>query len=274
MKLAPPSDMEQISLVFRHEILRFIRSWRLPAAMVIVFVIALLILVIPPALGSDYPSGPDAFFRTFAQFSGILVVISATLFGADAIVSEFQQRTGYIIFPTPTRREVIFAGKFLGSFAACMVVLATHYGVGAAAGLAITGSTSYRIGLSFILAAFYMWGILAVAYLISSLMKGSTGSNILVFFLFFMIFPIVSGVASVAGVEPTPVPTYAGGVVSDVLEDPYPVDVGQDVPIGPNNTTMTVWEFHTTPGEASLVISAYGIPSSVLALVVFRRREM
>ena len=269
-----PSDIKQLTLVARHELFRFTRGWRLPAVLGIVLLISGLIIAIPQIMNYRVPDDPKEYFRTFAGFAGILALICATFFGADAIVSEYQNRTGYVIFPAPVRRETLFSGKFIASFIACMIALGMYYLIGSIATLYFTGKGSISILQSFLLASLYMWALLSVAFLISSLMKGTTASNVLVFVLFLMIFPIAESMLSLAGVEPSAIPTYSGNTITDILSDPYPVTSKQVIPIGRNNTTMTVWDFHPTLAQGIGVLLAYGITSTALAVYIFKKREM
>ena len=269
-----PSDIKQLLLVARHELFRFTRGWRLPAVLAIVILIAGLIIVIPSILSYKGLDDPNNYFDNYAQFASILALICATFFGADAIVSEYQNRTGYVIFPTPVRRETLFMGKFVASFTAGLIAIGLYYLIGSAATVASTGKLSWSIAFSFFLAALYMWALLSVAFLISSLMIGASASNVLVFVLFLMIFPIVGSMASLAGVEPTPLPTYAGNTITDILKDPYPIDTKQVIQMGRNNTTMTLWSFHPTLVEGVGVLAAYGIASMAISVFVFRKREM
>jgi ABC-2 type transport system permease protein len=45
----------------------------------------------------------------------ILSVLSATFFSADAIVSEYESKTGCFLFPNPIRKTAIFVGKVIAS---------------------------------------------------------------------------------------------------------------------------------------------------------------
>ncbi|MCU0860093.1 MAG: hypothetical protein MUE55_05870 [Thermoplasmata archaeon] len=49
-----PSDMAQVPIVWRYELLKYLRSKRIVAAVAIVLLIMALIYVIPPALGHPY----------------------------------------------------------------------------------------------------------------------------------------------------------------------------------------------------------------------------
>jgi ABC-2 type transport system permease protein len=60
-------------------------------------------------------------------FLGVLSILSATFFGADAIVSKFESKTGYFLFPNPIRKTTVFLGKFIASVLVSVCVIALHY---------------------------------------------------------------------------------------------------------------------------------------------------
>jgi len=70
---AVPSDFDQMRIVWKYEILKYMRSKRLVATLAIVGVILALIYLLPPVLGEDY-NGTDSDVELAilpAEFSGI-----------------------------------------------------------------------------------------------------------------------------------------------------------------------------------------------------------
>ncbi len=265
-----PSDAAQIPIVWRYELLKYLRSKRLLASIAIAAVVVGLIYAIPILTGDGYGnSTPEQFSVNFVQFASILVVICATFFGADSIVGEFQSRTGYLVFPTPMKREVLFAGKFMASMTSGIIVMALFYlGVGGLS-LATVGGVDADFLTSFGFALEYLLAAMAVAYFISSIMKGSTGATVLTFFLFIMILPIIDGISMFSGVKVEGSLTFAGGAVVDILMDPYPVDVKQDI-----GQDMSFYNFYPDPGIAALVMVIYAAVAMILSMVLFKRKQL
>jgi len=356
-----PSDMTQIPIVWRYELLKYLRSKRLLASVGIAFLVLALIYVLPPALGqpysgtdrdepvglisvdqilppgwvgphpvsagllsrsqidtstlqirvngTEYPSdngvnwtisrityqgqgvyvlffmqnltneavtatyewytSPQSFASSFLSFAGILVVISATFFGADALVSEFQNRTGYLIFPNPMKREVLFLGKFSASMTAGGIVIGLYY-----AGVGITSLFQARgIDADFVASlafAFeYLLAAMAVAYLISAILKGTTGATVLTFFLFFMIFNIIDGIAMFTGVKLTASLLFSAGVITYILIDPYPTDWNQNFPGGFN-----INNFYPDPATSALVMALWAVIAIAVSVLLFRRKQL
>ena len=219
-----PSDVAQIGIVAKYDVLKYLRSRRLLGMVAIVVLVILLITALPPLLGESYPDGADAFMNMYAGYVAILVIVGATLFAGDAIVSEFQNRTGYLLFPKPVKRWALLAGKFLASMAAMFLVLLVYYAIVLALGLVMTGGFSSLGVESFLLAMLYSIAALSVGYLISSIMSGTTGAQVLTFAMFLFIFTMVVRLLTVGDVKPWFILTFAGDVIGYITQEPYPVE--------------------------------------------------
>jgi len=270
-----PSDLSQIGIVMKYDILKYLRSSRLIGFVAIEALVLLLITAIPPLLGNSYADNADEFINTYASFAGILIIIGATLFAGDAIVSEFQNRTGYLLFPKPVKRCTLLAGKFLASTGAMFLMLFLYYGVALGLGLLITGRFSILGVESLLLAMMYATAAISVGFLISSVMKGTTGAQILTFALFLFIFTIITGVLTVSGMEPWFIVSYSGGTISYITQDPYPISgtaIGGTEGFAPGGIEMT--NYYPEIGVAIAVMLAYAVISLVLAYYFFNRRQM
>jgi ABC-2 type transport system permease protein len=202
------------------------------------------------------------------------VIIGATLFAGDAIVSEFQGRTGYPLLPNPVKRSSLLAGKFIASTGAMFLVLVIFYGVALILGALITVSFSMLGVESLLLAMLYSVAALAVGYHISSVMKGATGSLILTFALFLFIFSIIQSILSVSNVNPWFVLTFAAATISDIIQVPYPVTNSSTVTGMATGKIVTVTNYAPDIGVSIAVMAAYVVIALVLTYFFFKRREM
>jgi ABC-2 type transport system permease protein len=268
-----PSDFQQYTYVIRYEILKYLRSKRLIAIIIIIGLIIGLILIIPPAFGEEYPSDALDFSLIFVSFAGILAFLCFTFFGADAIVSEFQHRTGYMLFPNPLKRSVILFGKFTASFLSSLLVISIFYGIISLSTVIVTKSLPMEIGLSFLFCLLYLLSGLSVAYLISSLMKGTTGAFVLTFFLFFMILPIIDTVFTFAAVKPSFSVSFSSGIIAFILIVPYPKDIVEEISMG-GEATMDIHQFYPDVAMSLVVMLFYFVIPFILTYFIFSRKEM
>jgi len=259
------SPFAQVVTVTSYEIRKYFRGRRLWGILILVALIIGLFLGLPPALGSSYPSNPNAFVSTFATFTGLLVVLSGVLFAADALVSEHEKRTGYFLFPNPVRREVLVLGKIAASVIVSAAVISLYYGAAAMAALIVTKSLTWDVGLSYLYALGYMVAVVGIAYLVSATFKSTVAATVLTFFLFTLIFSIVGALLTAAKIDTWFIPTSASGIISNVLGRTAvrpgpggPVDVG----------------FVPDPATSLLVFAAYAVVGAVLAILLFRRKEL
>lgn len=357
-----PTDVEQIPIVWRYELLKYLRSKRLVGSVVIAAVVIALIFVIPPATGSPYsgtdkavrlwitspeaqgisipglqlpsdvgfinrsvvvasslevfqdgvlyPSGDganwafsrvtvlgqgvniilfahnttghaytatykwhitsEAFASGFIGFANLLIVICATFFGADAIVSEYQARTGYLIFPNPIKRASLYLGKFGASMTASILVITIFYAVTGILSFISVSGLDKNFLLSFAFALEYLLAVIAIAYLISTLMKGTTGATVLTFFLFIMILPIIDSIGSLSGFKASWSVTFSAGTISNILTSPYPTDSVREIP----GAGLTFHSYYPDPLLAALVMLVYALVAAAISIVLFRRKEM
>lgn len=270
--LTLPSDLAQSGIVARYELLKHLRSRRLLGILILEFAIIALILVIPPLQGQDYPSDSAKFAGMFVQRVWILIIIGSTLFAGDSLVSEFQQRTGYLLFPNPVKKRVLFVGKFAASAGVMFSALAVFYSIVTIIVVAIDGSISSLMAASFGLALLFAVAALAIGYLISSFMKGSTGALILTFALLLMILPIVDTVATLSKAKPDFSLTFSSGVIGYIMETPYPTDFVQNIDFG--GRTFEFLNYYPDVSLSIMIALAYSALAITLAIWLFNRREM
>ena len=267
-----PSDLQQVRVVAKYDVMKYLRSRRLLGMLIIEAIV--LIAITALLATSNNPKTADGVVGQYANFATILIVIGATLFGGDAIVSEYQGRTGYLLFPNPIKKVSIIVGKFVSSVAALVLILVIYYAIALVAGL-VMGNGFSTLGLASLgLSILYGISALAVAFLISSFMKGTAGSLILTFALFFFVLDIISSIlGSLGGIKPWFLLNFAGTSLSYVTTDPYPVDSVETIDFGAGQA-MTFYSFYPDISLSIAVMVVYAIVALVLAYLIFKRREM
>ncbi|MGB2825997.1 MAG: ABC transporter permease [Thermoplasmata archaeon] len=217
----------------------------------------------------DWYTSAESFEVGFVSFANILVIICATLFGADALVSEFQNRTGYLIFPNPIKRSTLLIGKFSASITASMLLMTVFYGVVAVMSFYACRGVDDDFLLSYAFMAEYVIAALALAYLLSALLKGSTGALVLTFLLLLLILPVVDQMSMVAGTKIEGSLTFASNTMIYILTDPYPTDSMVDYGGG-----LSFYQYYPTPGTAAVVMLAYIVACLSLSMVLFKRKQL
>jgi len=272
VKMDLPSDMDQVSVIAKYDILKYLRSRRLLGIAIIEVLVLLLITYFVAT--SSQPFTADEVVSQYASFTSILIILGATLFGGDAIVSEYQGRTGYLLFPNPVKKSSILLGKYLSSVAAMTLLLVVFYIWAIVAGLMIGNGLSTLAFASMGLAVLYGISAMSVAFLISSIMKGSTGALILTFAMFFLVFNIISSmIGSFGGIKPWFMIDFAGSTLSYIMQTPYPVDRIGSVDLG-GGQAASVYYFYPDVLVSIIVMVVYAVVALGLAYFFFKRREM
>lgn len=263
------SDLTQISTVTRYELLKHMRRRRVYAVLVIAAVIALIQIIVPWALKITFP--PQAKEWASSNFFGTLnfiIIIVGTFFAGDAIVSEFEQKTGYIIFTNPVKRVSFVAGKFAAAFIASMLPVVLYYLIGTGAMVGIYGYVPVETAASFAYAALYLCVVLGFTFLFSAILKGSMGATLLSFFLFLLILTTVNGVVSLTGNEPWYLPNHAGGMITQVI---YPLkDTVTKIP----NSSLTVYAFYPKFPISIIVLVVYFVATLALSMWITKKKQM
>jgi len=273
-----PNSLRQIATVTKYELLKYLRGRRLLAIVVLTIIISAIFLIVPPAIGSDYSKDPKEFTVNMLSFLSILAILSATFFGADAIVSEYESKTGYFLFPNPIRKTVIFLGKFIASALVSVGAIGLYYAIAVVSVRVIDGSIPTNTGLSFIYSLFYLFAILAIAYLFSAIMRSSVYSLVLTFFTFFLILPIVDAVGSFAKFKPWFSVTFASEISQNIFQSPYPTDkvfntTGfSGASAGPRSLSLV--QYYPEIRLSLIVMAVYFVVAFLLAILIARRREM
>ncbi|HNU35431.1 MAG TPA: ABC transporter permease, partial [Methanomassiliicoccales archaeon] len=150
-----PSDLQQIVTVAKYDVLKHLRSRRLLGLIVLEALLLGLTFGLPIALGAEAADDPADYMSAFVGWVDILIIIGATMFAGDAIVSEFQSRTGYLLFPNPVKRSTIFIGKYLSTLGILVLMLLVYYGIAALLTLVMTGGGTVLALYSMLFACAY-----------------------------------------------------------------------------------------------------------------------
>jgi ABC-2 type transport system permease protein len=217
---------------------------------------------------SVYLSSPIAFYSVWwGNIVDFCVILTGIFFGADAISTEFQSRTGYYLLPNPVRRSSIFVGKWIASFLASAIAVSVYAAITIADGAIYFGSNvPYQFGESFVFAIFYIFPILGVSFFISSVFKNNSYSilvtAILLLFGFNYLTPLIT---TLSNSEPWYVLTYGAGIIGNVLSSSgYPAH--EVVIAGFTSYKATIL-------EGLAIMFTYFAGTTILGLILFEKKD-
>lgn len=267
-----PSKTNQIITICKYELLKSFRGKKIFGILGIVILVSSFFVLFPEIFEIDNPKRVNEYFSTSSVFVFFILVITAAFLGSSSLVSEFQEKTGYSLFPNPVSRTSIWIGKFLAAEIVSFFVIGVFYGITFIKALIIYQTISPE---AFVSLAFSLWGltmIMGVSFLASSLLKSSNASMMLVFFLFVLILPMTDQITiSMAEEKPWFSPSFSMGIIENILTVPYPLDLEPNtLPRGPFDHERFVPQI----SDSLIIITVYTIASCVASLILFKNREM
>lgn len=213
------SDLNHVYLNILFELKKHWKKNRIILVSLLAIALPLIFYAIPPLLDSDYSNTANGFASSNLAFITLMIIISAAMFTGDSISSEFENRTGLILFPTPQRQNSIFVGKYIASLLATWLAVMLYYLVTLLAIGQIYGfdQVSMEFLQSFLLALLYSASAVSLIYFFSSVMKRAITSTLIGFFALMMIMPIISLVLTLGNVDPWFIITHSADLITDVL---------------------------------------------------------
>ena len=269
---AIPSHANQILTVSRYELLMFLRGKKIFGILAITIAISALFIAIFEFAGTLEEAFPLDFDFSFPISSVFfLIVLLAAFFGSGSIVSEFHQKTGQMFFANPVSRTTIWFGKFLAAEMISIAILILYYSI--MIGYAV--SNSYEIpvelGGSLLFSFLSLTMILSMAFLISSALRGPTGSAVLVFALFIFALPLADGfLMTLVDFKPWFTPTFSSGIIEHSLIVPYPDDISD-----PSLSFSFISKVYIPQiAQSVMVMVAYIVVAAISSIYIFKKREL
>jgi len=273
------SSFSHVRIIAKYNFLNYFRARRFYVMLAIILIISgLLTALVAYYRPASFVAGDSLGFygAGWGSFANFVAVLSAAFFGGDAISGEFQNRTGYFLVPNPIRRAAIYVGKYFAALAASSIVLGLFALIMIGNALYYFPSDPLPWGFlqSLIFAWVYLLAALSLTFAFSSLFKSSSISILMSVILLLFVFNVVDTVASiVVGIEPWFSITYGAGIVSNILQVPYPLNhISQSVPIGAGRI-FRIDSYNATVPEGLAILLIYFAVMAVLGLWLFQRKE-
>jgi ABC-2 type transport system permease protein len=264
-----PSGPAQCAVQAEFEFLNYLRSTRFYILLGIITTIGVAIMAVMYVYKpSASLSSPMAFYSIWwGTVVGLCVILTGIFFGADAISTEFQNKTGYYLLPNPVSRSSIYFGKWIASFLASAIAIGVYALITIVDGAIYFGlNIPLQLDESFVFAVLYIMPVLGVSFLVSSAFKNNSYSilttAIVLLFGFNFITPLITALSNS---EPWFVLTYGAGIISNVLSSSgYPAHV---------TVTGGISSYAATIPEGLAIMFAYFAVATVLGSVLFERNE-
>jgi len=223
------------------------------------------------------------FFSSGLGFISFISLFAACLFFSGIICSEFNKRTGFIVFPKINKYKLIL-GKYLGNLFLVIFIITVYYFVLGLFGFYYYGGPiNIRIFYSYGFAILYVVALSSFVTLFSSFMKNVNITIIITLIILFMGFNIADTIVNLVYAdtfEPLYSLAYLGNLITSVLENPFPdpryveYSFGGMGPGGMGGDfTFGSW---VTPSivMGTTLLLVYIVVFFVLAAILFKRRQL
>jgi ABC-2 type transport system permease protein len=273
------SEFEKLKTVTRYELLKQFRRKRFYGALAIT--VLAIVLTIGLYKGLDLPTkmgltqfGQDSadLFAMFTTSVSAMAVLGAVFFAGDTIASEFERKTGYILFPNPVKRTTLVVGKYLACFIATATIIGVGFLISAGATLAfyqqVPGGMLGSLAIALVLACC----VISLAFVFSSVLKGGMGATIATLLTYMVIFQVVSSSLAYAGYDPWFMPDRAG----DSMAATYNVSIENMFAgfAGGGQMMSGMAQASQSPSLSFVVLSIYAVVLFLVSVWATNRREM
>lgn len=273
------SEFEKLKVVTKYELLKQFRRKRFYGALAITVLAVVLTIGLYQGLDLVRQTGVSEqlidewgpeLFAIFVTSMGTLAVLAAVFFAGDAIASEFENKTGYILFINPVKRATIVVGKYLACFIATATIIAVAYLISVGALLVFYGQVPVGIIGSLALTLILACSMISLAFAFSSILKGGMGAAIATLLTYMVLFTIISSSLALAGYEPWFIPDRAGDAIASTYGLPLEQWVGgSDVPM-----MGGMMRASQDPTLSFFVLLAYAVVLFGISILMTKRREM
>ena len=261
MKRTKINRTKQFQDVIKFELIKFLRSRKIRAALILTATVPLLIylltnFVLDSFISQIYSdSGVVNDYQIFVNFVLTLSLVNVIMFGGDSLTNDFENKTGYTLFINPISRTSFLFAKFVAASIAITSFNIMFYVLASIFSYAKHSAIPENVLLSLVFASLFSIGLLSTSFALSSLFKRSNMSNIAFIFLWFIVMGLIEYFLVLAEIKPWWSLTYAAGIIIYIFEVPYPKDSVIDIP------SLLV------PGQSQTIVNL--IPEINLSIGVF-----
>jgi len=267
------SEFEKLKIVTKYELLKQFRRKRFYGALVLTLLAVILIIAlykgldIPGKLSPLISDSPELFALFVTSAGATIPIFAAVFFAGDSIASEFEHKTGYILFPNPVKRSTLVVGKYIACLTVTSLIVIFAYVATVIALVGIYQQLPIEVFGSLALALVYANSVLGIAFLYSSALKGSMGATIATLLTIMLVFSVIEVSLIFANIDPWFMHGYAGDSIASVYGVPFAAAFGGGMPGGMEAR-------NPDPTTSFFVMLGYFIFPFILSIWLAKRREM
>jgi len=246
-------------IVVKYEILKYLRGKKLLVFIALTALILGLLTAMPYIFGDGLPKESFDLMLFYVSFSKMLIILAVTLFAADSLASEYEYRTGLLLFPRPIKREAMFAGKFIASYLVSAMMILLFYVSVFIISFIVTGGVVSEGFISLAFSLLLIFAATGLGFMLSAFIARGNTASIMLFALMLMVFPIIDHALMAAEIEPFFSLSYSADVVY------FAVAAGVD--------TYLPYDYYPELVTSAFVLAFWSLLTIAIAVTKFKRRE-
>ncbi|MFX0024362.1 MAG: hypothetical protein ACFE9S_18735 [Candidatus Hermodarchaeota archaeon] len=229
------------------------------------------------------PDTQAEFFNNGLRFITFLTLFAACLFFSGIICSEFNKKTGFIVFPKINKYKLI-VGKYFGNLILVVAVITIYYFVLGLLGFFYYGGPiNIRFFYSYGIAILYVIALSSFVTFFSSFMRSvnlTIISTLLILLIGFTIADQILTLIFADSFEPLYSLAYLGSLITGILEYPFPDPRFSEFSfsgMGPGGMggDFTIGQWITPSVEMGIILLVvFIIIYFALAAYLFKRRQL
>ncbi|MFX1500155.1 MAG: ABC transporter permease [Promethearchaeota archaeon] len=243
----------------------------------IAFLVGYILMLIPNNL---LPDSQLDFFKSGLGFILYLIFLSVCLFFSGIICSEFDKKTGFIIFPKINKYKLIL-GKYFGNLISVITIITIYYLLLALLGFYYYGGPiNALLFSSYGIAILYVIALSSFVTFFSSFMRSVVVTIIVTFIILLMGFSLADQIVVLVfkdKFEPLYSLQHLGLLIIGILNNPFPDPryVEYTFSGGPFGGEFTIGQWITPSIEMGItLLFVYIIGFFILASILFKRRQL
>ncbi|MFX1309840.1 MAG: hypothetical protein ACFE8C_09110 [Promethearchaeota archaeon] len=249
-------------------------------SIIVAVLLGYVLQLIPGYLLSDTQA---EFFNNGLQFISFITLFAACLFFSGIICSEFDKKTGFIVFPKINKYKLIL-GKYFGNLILVVAIITLYYFILGILGIFYYGGPiNIRFFYSYGIAILYVIALSSFVTFFSSFMRSvnlTIISTLIILLIGFNIADQIVTLIFAESFEPLYSLAYLGNLITGILEYPFPDPRYSEFSfsgIGPGGIggdfTLGRWVTPSIEMGISLLI-VFIVVYFALAAYLFKRRQL
>ena len=239
---------------------------------------SIISVVFPLIFSFNYPYhfNENRFFRNELDYFRFFIIFVSCFFFSDIVCSEFDKKTGYIMFPKINRYNLI-VGKYIANLSIIILLVIIHYLTLNISVMVIYDTVIIESYISLAIAIIYTITISAFILLFSTIIPKVNLTTIIVILIFLIGFPLLEQVFTAINQEIEPILSlnYIGNLINHTIPGGLP-GTGRWIWVYYAGDTLPPVKLWLTPTieVGILIMSFYTTLSFLLTFLALKRKEL